>query len=203
MKRLDREVARKMFDGERRRERHRRQRQRVVACCKQLAAFLFSHVGLASMVVAYSIMGGFLFRALEAPFEDRVKLKVVNFRGRMANDIWRLASDMADVHVRQARVGLRRQGTRTGSRQGAAPTLAADAERQNFTTRVVDILRSFQDEVRNAVKDQGWDGNDDTDESQLQWSFAGALLYAVTVITTIGMPFLCDSISHLHFHLYM
>jgi len=65
-----------LFDSERRRERQRRQRQRVVACCKQLAAFLFSHVGLAGMVVAYSIMGGFLFRALEAPFERRVKLKV-------------------------------------------------------------------------------------------------------------------------------
>jgi len=65
-----------MFDSERRRERQRRQRQRVVACCKQVAAFSFSHVGLAGMVVAYSIMGGFLFRALEAPFERRVKLKV-------------------------------------------------------------------------------------------------------------------------------
>jgi len=36
------------------------------------------------------------------------------------------------------------------------------------------------------VKERGWDGNDDTDEAQLQWSFAGALLYAVTVTTTIG-----------------
>ena len=33
---------------------------------------------------------------------------------------------------------------------------------------------------------QGWDGSDTTDETDLQWSFAGALLYAVTVITTIG-----------------
>jgi len=69
------QAVRKMFDGERQRERQRRQRQRVVACCKQVAAFLFSHVGLASMVVAYHIMGGFLFRALEAPFEQRVKVQ--------------------------------------------------------------------------------------------------------------------------------
>jgi len=79
------EATRKMFDRERLRERRRRQRQRVVACCKQLAAFLFSHIGLASMVVAYHIMGGFLFRAIEAPFEQRVKVKVSNFSASSGN----------------------------------------------------------------------------------------------------------------------
>lgn len=44
----------------------------------------------------------------------------------------------------------------------------------------------FKDEVVKAVKSAGWDGQDDIDETKLQWSFAGALLYAVTVITTIG-----------------
>jgi hypothetical protein len=48
----------------------------VVNCCKQLVAFLFSHVGLAGMVVAYSILGGFMFRALEAPHELRVKVSL-------------------------------------------------------------------------------------------------------------------------------
>jgi len=37
-----------------------------------------------------------------------------------------------------------------------------------------------------AVKENGWDGNDDTEEAAQQWSFAGALLYALTIITTIG-----------------
>jgi len=41
-------------------------------------------------------------------------------------------------------------------------------------------------QVTLAVKENGWDGNDDTEEAAQQWSFAGALLYAVTVITTIG-----------------
>jgi len=47
-----------------RRERRRRRRQRLTACCKSAVAFLFSHIGLAAMVVAYSIMGGFLFQAM-------------------------------------------------------------------------------------------------------------------------------------------
>jgi len=60
------------------RDRRRRRRQKVVNCCKQLVAFLFSHVGLAGMVVAYSILGGFLFRALEAPHELRVKVSLTS-----------------------------------------------------------------------------------------------------------------------------
>jgi len=41
-------------------------------------------------------------------------------------------------------------------------------------------------QVTLAVRENGWDGNDDTDEAVQQWSFAGSLLYAITVITTIG-----------------
>jgi len=163
-----------MFDLDRHRERQRRQRQRVVSCCRQVAAFLFSQVGLASMVVAYHIMGGFLFRAIEAPNEQRVKVGVVGIREGLVDEIWKLASDLAEARARQAR-------DRSGPRNAGA------VERQNFTALVDGIFRSFQREVKTAVKDQGWDGSEDTDETQLQWSFAGALLYAVTVTTTIGL----------------
>jgi len=63
-----------MTDDEVRLERRRRRRQAVVSCGKRVVAFLFSHVGLAAMVVAYSILGGFLFRALEAPYERELKV---------------------------------------------------------------------------------------------------------------------------------
>ena len=75
---------------EERLERRRRRRQRLVSVCKSLAAFSFSHIGLAAMVVAYSIAGGFLFRALEAPAEQREKLKIIAFRQRKMDDIWEL-----------------------------------------------------------------------------------------------------------------
>jgi len=102
----------------------------------------------------------------------------------MIDDIWRLASDLTEARgLRQPR----RQGARTPGPRTVAAASTLAAQRHNFTSRVEDILRSFQHEVRAAVKDQGWDGNDDTDEAQLQWSFAGALLYAVTVTTTIGI----------------
>jgi hypothetical protein len=86
-------------EEELRRERRRRQQQRISNCCKKMAAFLFSHIGLAAMVVAYSIMGGFLFRAIEAPAEQRVKVGVVQVREQKINDIWQLAVELQQQHT--------------------------------------------------------------------------------------------------------
>jgi len=123
----------------------------------------------------------------------QVKVGVVSFRRSKVDEIWQLASDLAEARLRLGRAGRPRGvGSQPRSRQGAAAAAAAthDAQRKNFTTRVEKIFRLFQREVLDAVKDQGWDGNDDMDKTRLQWSFAGALLYAVTVTTTIGMQFL-------------
>jgi len=108
----------------------------------------------------------------------------VGVRERMVDEIWKLSADLSASHR-----GARQPRARLGGGDGATerrPRLRA-AVRQNFTARVEDIFRAFQREVRDAVKDEGWDGNDDTDVARLQWSFAGALLYAVTVTTTIGI----------------
>ena len=155
----------KSMEQEERRERRRRQRQQVVNCCKQLAAFLFSHVGLAAMVVAYSIMGGFLFRAIEAPEEKQVKLNVIRHK---------------EAHIQKILDAVRL----VCGGGGGWRVVEVDVEGLNDTLKKV--FTEFQLEVKVAVKDMGWDGNDDMDESALQWSLAGAILYAVTVITTIG-----------------
>lgn len=54
----------------------------------------------------------------------------------------------------------------------------------NWTVEADAILANFTKHVFQASKRKGWDGTDR--EMELQWSFSGALLYSITVVTTIG-----------------
>lgn len=141
-------------------ERSRLRRQRISAAVKSAVTFLFSHVGLAAMVIGYSIMGGFLFQALEAPNETREKFRIRSIKDAKVAEIRALA-DLFCI-------------------RSISP--------ENFTELVNALQVNFQTQIFVAVKNNGWDGKDETDEATAttQWSFAGSLLYAVTVITTIG-----------------
>ncbi|GFX52462.1 uncharacterized protein TNCV_4324791 [Trichonephila clavipes] len=55
---------------------------------------------------------------------------------------------------------------------------------KNWTILVGMRLKQFENEVVHAVKNEGYDGKESSD-TELQWSFSGALLYCITVITTI------------------
>ena len=57
----------------------------------------------------------------------------------------------------------------------------------NWTHEATQILDNYTEEVYKATKNDGWEFDQgDVKEKELQWSFAGALLYSITVITTIG-----------------
>lgn len=58
---------------------------------------------------------------------------------------------------------------------------------ENWTQQAQEQLRRFETRVVEATKVEGYDGKDPQDHDR-QWSFSGALLYSVTVITTIGKP---------------
>ncbi|XP_074109352.1 uncharacterized protein LOC141534114 [Cotesia typhae] len=57
-----------------------------------------------------------------------------------------------------------------------------------WKSKVDTILKSYQDIVVDAVKNE-WDGSDSMENRK--WSFAGAFLYSLTVITTIGYGNTC------------
>lgn len=61
---------------------------------------------------------------------------------------------------------------------------------QNWSIEAEELLQGFQNMIYLATKEKGWDGKDGNADSQ--WSFAGALLYSITVITTIGKYTVCD-----------
>ncbi|XP_015917727.1 potassium channel subfamily K member 18 [Parasteatoda tepidariorum] len=54
---------------------------------------------------------------------------------------------------------------------------------KNWSSLATEILQDFEITIVRAVKKDGYDGKD---ESPLQWTFSGALLYSIIVITTIG-----------------
>ncbi len=64
-------------------------------CCKSFAKFMFSHIGLCGMVVAYSVAGGFIFQHLEATNEKQECIKAMDKYVPMENktvyDLWSLA----------------------------------------------------------------------------------------------------------------
>jgi len=55
---------------------------------------------------------------------------------------------------------------------------------ENWTAEVTTSLKKFEKQLIIALKEKGWDGKED--ETSVTWTFAGALFYCITVITTIG-----------------
>ncbi|XP_055939368.1 potassium channel subfamily K member 4-like [Argiope bruennichi] len=120
-------------------------------CCGSFTAFLFSHVGLCALVIGYSIMGAFAFRALEAPYEEQKASQVGHLRQETVRRLWEITDKLNVLY------------------------------KDNWTELVEAEVRRFQKELIVAVK-EGYDGKEGSIQ---QWSFSGAFLYSLTVITTI------------------
>ncbi|KAF8563335.1 hypothetical protein P879_03734 [Paragonimus westermani] len=61
-------------------------------------------------------------------------------------------------------------------------------------TRIKKELAEFSKSVASYMEEKGWDGHLSNDD--LKWSFPGAVLYAITVITTIGYGHATPKTSH-------
>ncbi|KFM68783.1 TWiK family of potassium channels protein 7, partial [Stegodyphus mimosarum] len=120
-------------------------------CCGKFATFLFSHVGLCALVIGYSIMGAFAFRALEAPYEEQKASQVSHLRQETVRRLWEITDKLNVLY------------------------------KDNWTGLVEAEVRRFQKDLILAVK-EGYDGKEGPGQ---QWSFSGAFLYSLTVITTI------------------
>ncbi|VDQ15318.1 unnamed protein product, partial [Trichobilharzia regenti] len=64
----------------------------TILCLKRLFTFLLSHVGLAILVVVYTVIGGSMFYAVERDHESQIKIKMFETRKKLVEELmfeWR------------------------------------------------------------------------------------------------------------------
>ncbi|CDW57200.1 Ion trans 2 domain containing protein [Trichuris trichiura] len=125
---------------------------RLTLLVKKGIAFLFSHIGLCALVVAYTMLGSVLFRAVEGPLEKEVRQLARDCRHQSVRRLWMI-------------------------------TYEYNLYEDEWIDKVLDELLNFKRTLLGAV----WKGYDARDyEENVQWTFSGAFLYSLSVITTIG-----------------
>lgn len=62
--------------------------------CRAFIAFLFSHIGIGALVVAYMVAGAFLFNSIEGQQEDHLNATVQALILSTVDNLWRITNDV-------------------------------------------------------------------------------------------------------------
>ncbi len=122
--------------------------------------YLFSHVGLCILVCAYCVGGAFLFQHIEGGEEEHGLIAGMN---------------------RSKQIEL--------ERQQLAANLWKHKWSVTYNATVKQLLFEYHSNITKAIEDHGYTGVriNSTDDLTHGWSFPSALLFTVTIVTTIGM----------------
>ncbi|XP_043239990.1 uncharacterized protein LOC122390781 [Amphibalanus amphitrite] len=125
---------------------------------------LFSHVGLCGLVVGYSVVGAFLFESLEGqPAEPTERPTLPRDKRREIDDFRaRCLEELWAINMNQSILPVLRK--------------------PNWTELTLPKLQQLEESIIGVVTSQRSTGRVEV----VEWSFSSALLYSVTVITTIG-----------------
>ncbi|WKX98206.1 hypothetical protein Q1695_013691 [Nippostrongylus brasiliensis] len=150
--------------------RHRRSKvTRVVNLVKKIIAFFFSHIGLCALVVGYALLGAVIFQAVEGPHEEQIQSSVTAARGRAVDVVWNATFRVNRLNQEQWKTAVYKEVRFCSQRQ---LLLIASVQ-----------MKKFQKICMQAIR-KGYDGKEF--KQAAQWTFTGAFLYSLTVITTIG-----------------
>ena len=142
-------------------------------CCKTFTKFLLSHIGLCMIVILYSVAGGFIFQHLEQTNEKQECIKKMEKYEVMAQETKLELWTVSKAYVKQYNDDNQ------------------DPERRQ---EALQEFRKYLVQFRSDVRELNYDGKNcnkmgETGGPGHKWSFPGALLFSVTVITTIGNMF--------------
>lgn len=133
--------------------------------CKKISKFLFSHIGLVVIVIVYAVLGGFLFELLEQHKEIEL---CEQGKGVESGNIVELRSKLL-TYI-----------------QFNITSNPAEPDKDNETIANQNIeswLQRFRNQTNDVRSEYRYTGNDCNSP---KWNFPGALLFAITCITTIG-----------------
>ncbi|KAL5961572.1 hypothetical protein TSMEX_010724 [Taenia solium] len=195
--------------------KRRRRLKEIRAGFKRFLAFLFSQIGLSLLVIGYTIIGGIIFRAVELENEKMVKVKGKELRTALADQfsgeiIRELRYQISSLNTWQEKyyiplpknkksseIPLRVKKNEMGSkiRRPRGPGGRTESEfarlRQWLHVIAYTLRHKTRQELHSSLRKlvkmmdhEGWNGEDSMDD--LKWSWEGSILFAVTVITTIG-----------------
>ncbi|CAF1054055.1 unnamed protein product [Rotaria sp. Silwood1] len=138
---------------------------------KKIAKFLFSHIGLVGLVVVYAIAGGFLFELLE---QHQEKLNCQEAQGEHIVQITKLKQKL--VSYIQYNIS-----------SSSTTTLTYSTEKDNTTVayaKIALMLYDYRDFVITTGSKYRYYGDDCSIVNK--WTYPNSLLFAITIITTIG-----------------
>jgi transcriptional/translational regulatory protein YebC/TACO1 len=143
-------------------------------CLKKTAKFLFSHIGLVTLVGVYATAGGFLFELLERHQE---KLNCQEAQGQMN----------VEMNTLKQKIVAYIQYNTSSSSALTLPTATYVTAKDNTTVayaKIAAMLYDFRDFVISTSSNYRY-SNDDCSVIN-KWTYPNSLLFAITIITTIG-----------------
>ena len=138
-----------------------------VMWCKKAMKIVFSHLGLTALVVLYAVLGGYLFKLLESGNEinncEVSAAKYNDMENKSQHNIWEISKSYAQ----------------------------SDLEDEETKTNLFVEFQSELQKFREDVFTLAYDGKNCSllgvdPSAPADWSFGGSLLFAVTIMTTIG-----------------
>ena len=133
-------------------------KENCLSCCKKFTAFMFSRVGLFFVMIGYVALGGWLFQALEAQNELERRQSM---SAELNSTLYKLWDEILRVN-----------------------SYPFHDKKGNFTLYATQQLEKFEETVIKQVL-LGFDGRTGHD-AHPDWNYFGAILYAVTLVSTIG-----------------